>query len=157
MSHVRGALFSLVALTIFMVTASASAQDYSFRDWSDVSSVCPSCDAVTTDVLQLTSGQEIQGNVVAINADFYTVERFGEIRTVPASQVSAVNWKDGSQPAGIDALDQIVLNNGHVLTGELVVENEAPAYMQLRSATNDATFTVFATQAAAVYRAGQVQ
>lgn len=157
MSHVRGALFSLVALTIFMVTASASAQDYSFRDWSDVSSVCPSCDAVTTDVLELTSGQEIQGNVVAINADFYTVERFGEIRTVPASQVSAVNWKDGSQPAGIDALDQIVLNNGHVLTGELVVENEAPAYMQLRSATNDATFTVFATQAAAVYRAGQAQ
>jgi len=157
MSHVRRALFSFVALTVFIVAASASAQDYSFRDWSDVSSVCPSCDSVSTDVLELTSGQEVRGNVVAINPDFYTLERFGEIRTVPTRQVSAVSWKDGSQPSGIDALDQVVLNNGHVLTGAIEVENQAPAYMQIRSSSNDATFTVFATQAAAVYRAGQAQ
>ncbi|RAL25229.1 hypothetical protein DL240_03185 [Lujinxingia litoralis] len=157
MSQVRGALFSWVALTVFLLASVASAQDYRFQDWSDVSSVCPSCASTSFDVIELTSGQEVRGNVVAINGDFYTVERFGEIRTVPTTEVSAVSWKGGSEPAGLEGLDQIVLNNGHVLTGELVVENEAPAYMQLRNKLNDNTFTVFSSQAAAVYKDGQKQ
>ncbi|MBA2663716.1 MAG: hypothetical protein H0U74_15620 [Bradymonadaceae bacterium] len=155
MSLSRATVFAAVLTVLVAFVTSAQAQDYSFKAFSDVTSVCPQCEPPASDVLTLRDGREVRGTVVAINPAFYTVSRYGEVRTIPRNDVQSVKWEKGSQPAGLDALDQIVLKNGHVLTGNIVVTNEKPAYYQIKSSTLEYTYTVFVTQAAKVFKKGQ--
>lgn len=148
---------TIVALTLagaLFTTATASAQDFRFRPWSDVTNVCPTCEQPAGDVINLNSGEKVIGTVRAINPVFYTVERFGEVRTVPTGDVRNVEWKRGTKPSGLDSLDQIVLTNGHVLTGKIVVDNARPPYFEIESSHLDYTYTVFKSQAQMVFRNG---
>lgn len=149
--------FGLVALVGVLFSSTVIAQDFSFRAWSDVTDVCPSCEPPQGDEITLRNGDLIKGNIRAINPVFYTVERFGEIRTVPAGDVRSVEWKNGSPPPGLDRLDQIVLTNGHVLTGNIIVENEVPAYFRIEATAPfaDYTYTVFGSQISMVFQDGQ--
>jgi len=108
---------------------SAQAADFSFKPFT-VSTVCPTCKPPPSDELTLSDGSTLHAKVIAVNSDFYTLSLFGEIRTMPKSQVKTVKWQNGSQPAGIDALDQIVLKNGHVLTGNFTSDEKG--YKQIR-------------------------
>ncbi len=157
MLQVRGVVFAvaLVATALLASTAMAQDVDFSFNDWSDVTQVCPTCEPPPADELVLRNGDTVQGTIRAVNPVFYTVERFGEVRTVPAGDVQEVNWKRGDQPRGLDSLDQIVLKNGHVLTGEIIVDNDRPPYFEIQSSYLEYSYTVFKSQIAMVFRDGQ--
>jgi hypothetical protein len=153
----KASFFATTVAVLSLVASTVAAQDFSFRPFSDVTNVCPTCEAPPSDVLKLRDGREVRATVVAMNPSFYTVVRFGEVRTVPRGEVQSVTWEKGSQPSGLDNLDQIVLRNGHVLTGSIVVDNDTPAYYQIKSSYMEYTYTVFKTQAARVFRNGQAQ
>ncbi len=156
MFRTRGTFFIITLLAAsFCLMSTAMAQNFSFEAWSDVTDVCPSCEQPPGDVVTLNNGDEIRGTIRAINNVFYTLERFGEIRTVPAGDVRSVEWKRGSQPSGLEGLDQIVLVNGHVLTGEIIVDNDRPPYFKIQSSYLDYTYTVFKSQAEMVFRDGR--
>lgn len=155
MSFSRSTVFAAVFMVLVAFVTTAQAQDYSFKAFSDVKSVCPQCEPPASDVVKLRNGSEVRATIIAVNPVFYTVSRYGEVRTIPSSDVQSVEWEKGSKPAGIDALDQIVLKNGHVLTGTIVLTNEKPAYYQLKSSTLDYTYTVFEPQAVKVFKKGQ--
>lgn len=154
MFRIHGKILALTLSAALLTTATASAQDFKFKPWSDVTDVCPSCEQPPGDVISLKNGDEVKGIIRAINPVFYTVERFGEIRTVPTQDVKNVDWKRGSKPSGLDSLDQIVLTNGHVLTGKIVVDNDRPPYFEIESSYLDYTYTVFKSQAQMVFRNG---
>jgi hypothetical protein len=157
MLQVRGVVFAiaLVATALLASTATAQEVDLSFNDWSDVTQVCPTCEPPPADELVLRNGDTVQGTIRAVNPVFYTVERFGEVRTVPSGDVQEVNWKRGDQPSGLDSLDQIVLQNGHVLTGEIIVDNDRPPYFEIQSSYLEYSYTVFKSQIAMVFRDGE--
>ena len=155
MFRIFGIAFATAALLTFLTASTAVAQDFSFEPWSDVTQVCPTCEPPPGDVITLSDGDTVEGTIRAINPEFYTVERFGEIRTVPAGDVEDVDWKRGDQPSRIDSLDQIVLVNGHVLTGEITIENERPPYYEIESSFLDHSYTVFASQIDMMFRDGE--
>lgn len=155
MFRVRGTFLIALIMVLSLVTSTAMAQDFSFEPWSDVTQVCPTCEPPPADEIELADGDVVEGTIRAINPQFYTVERFGEVRTVPAGDVENVEWKRGEQPDGIDELDQIVLENGHVLTGEITIENERPPYYEIESSYLDHSYTVFVSQIANVFRDGE--
>ena len=156
MFRVRGLTFSLVMAAMLLLASTAMAQDFSFESWSDVTQVCPTCEPPPADKITLSSGDTVEGTIRAINPEFYTLERFGEVRTVPAGDVEDVEWKRGDQPSGIDSLDQIVLTNGHVLTGEITVDNDRPPFFEIESSYLDHSYTVFKSQIEMVIRDGEV-
>ena len=155
MFRIHGLAFAAIALVAFLATSTAMAQDFSFEPWSDVTQVCPTCEPPPGDKITLTDGETVEGTIRAINPVFYTVERFGEIRTVPTGDVEDVDWKRGEQPDGIDELDQIVLVNGHVLTGEVTIENVRPPYYEIESSFLDHSYTVFTSQIDMMFRDGE--
>ncbi len=155
MTGIRVTLFAVVLAVGCLVASSVTAQDFSFEPWSDVTKVCPSCEPPPADEIELTNGNTVQGTIRAINPEFYTLERFGEVRTVPARDVANVEWKRGSQPRGLDNLDQIVLKNGHVLTGSITVDNDRPPYFEIESSYMDQSYTVFKSQIEMVFKGGE--
>ena len=155
MSRFPGLSFGLVVLVGVLLSSTVMAQDFSFRPWSDVTNLCPSCEQPPGDVLTLRNGNTVEGTIRAVNPVFYTLERFGEIRTVPTGEVRSVEWKRGSQPSGLDNLDQIVLLNGHVLTGRIMVDNDRPPYFKIESSFLEYTYTVFKSQVRMVFRDGR--
>lgn len=151
----RSSLFAAVLAVGCLLASSAVAQDFSFEPWSDVTQVCPTCEPPPADTIELSNGDTVEGTILAINPVFYTLERFGEIRTVPAHDVADVEWKRGDQPGGIDSKDQIVLVNGHVLTGEITVDNDRPPFFEIESPFFEQTYTVFKSQIEMVFRNGE--
>lgn len=156
MSRVRGLFFPVVLAATLFVATTAMAQDFSFESWSDVTQACPTCEPPPSDEITLKNGDTVEGTIRAINPEFYTLERFGEIRTVPADDVDAVDWERGDQPSGLDSLDQIVLENGHVLTGEITVDNDEPPFFEIESSYLDYSYTVFKSQVEMVIQDGEV-
>ncbi len=153
--EIRG-LFGVALVALITLTASTVvAQDFSFEPWSDVTQVCPTCEPPAADEIELSDGDVVEGTIRAVNPQFYTVERFGEIRTIPAGDVENVDWKRGEQPDGLDELDQIVLENGHVLTGEIIRENVRPPFYELESSYLDHSYTAFVTQISMVFMDGE--
>ena len=155
MFRAHSALFAILVTALCLVATTATAQDFSFQPWSDVTEVCPTCEPPPADTITLRDGSTVEGTIRAINPVFYTVERFGEIRTVPSGDVQDVDWKRGDQPTGLENLDQIVLTNGHVLTGEITTDNDRPPYFEIASSFLDQSYTVFKSQIEMVFQNGQ--
>ena len=156
MGSLRKAMWSAAVVAVVMgMAATAVAQDFSFEAWSDVTQVCPTCEPPPADTIETADGETIEGTIRAINPVFYTLERFGEVRTVPTGEVESVEWKRGDQPDGLESLDQIVLDNGHVLTGEITIDNDRPPFFELESSYLDHSYTVFKSQIAMVFRDGE--
>jgi len=93
-----------------------------FTPFTRVQNVCPKCPAPRTDILALTNGFKVAGNVVAQNESFYVVERFGEYRPVMKTEVAQVQWKDKGGPGALGTGDQILLKNNVVLHGAITDE-----------------------------------
>ena len=134
----------------------AFAQDT--QPFSKVNDVCPSCAKSTQDTITLGNGSEIVARVVAENDDFFVVERYGELRSVQKGSGMKVAWSNSREPVGLSSQDQIVLKNGHILTGSLVEEKNKPALYRLQSSLNKQTYIVFKDQVRFLYKGGkQVQ
>ncbi len=142
----------LTAATVMGVSTAAFAVD--FQPFSKVTNVCPDCKQPKADVITLAGGGTVRGTVVAENTDFYTVVRYGEVRAIPRNKVESIAYADGSKPAGLMNKDQIVLKNGHVLSGTIIKETDEPAFFQIKSSFSDYTYTVAKDQVAKAYKGG---
>ncbi len=145
-----GALACVATLCAGATTAHAA----TFVPFSKVKDVCPECPKRSTDVVTLQNNTELRVRVVAENSSFYVIERYGEVRALPKAMIMSVEWANGSKQSGLSTQDQIVLNNGLVITGSIVEEKDKPGYYRIQSSTNNQTVVVFANQAAEVYKAG---
>jgi len=93
-----------------------------FTPFTRVVNVCPRCKAAKTDVIVLSNGFKVAGDVVAQNTEYYVVDRYGEYRAVTKSEATKVEWKDKGGPANLGTGDQILLKNGVVLHGAITQE-----------------------------------
>lgn len=65
--------------------------------------------------------KELSAIVVAENSEFYVLERFGEYRAVGRDKVASVT-KNDKVVRETGHTDQVLLKNGHVLTGQIMQE-----------------------------------
>lgn len=93
-----------------------------FTPFTRVTNVCPKCPLAKTDVLVLSNGFKVVGNVVAQNSDYYVVDRYGEYRAITKGETASVKWKDQGGPANLGTGDQLLLKNGVVLHGAITTE-----------------------------------
>ena len=142
---------SCAALLVGFGTADAA----DFVPFSNVETVCKACDAPAADVVSLNSSVEVRGTIVAENEDYLVMERYGEMRVVPKSEVASVEWASGAAPSGLGAEDQIILKGGHVLTGSIIEEKATPGLFRVRSSDGARIYVAFFSQIEAVYRAGK--
>lgn len=150
MGHFAIAVFFLPGV---FVSAPAGAQE--FQPFTDVGDVCPDCPGPHTEVLTLVGGETVKANLVAENDDFFVAERYGEVRTIPHAVIATVKWTDESRRSELKSQDQILLPNGHVLTGKIIKESDEPAFFQLESSLGDFTHVAFEGQIDRVYRQGK--
>ena len=104
--------------------------------------------------IELNDGQTIRAKVVAENNAFYVIERFNEVRSVPLDSIKSVEWADGSRPANLRGQDQLLLENGHVISGTITDEKDEPAYFQVKSSISDFTYVVFKAEVKKAYKGG---
>lgn len=149
-------LVSCLAVAAVLLSA-GTAFAVNFQPFSTVENVCPECESMDFDAVEMNDGQTVRCNVVAENDDFFVLERFGEVRAVSASQVKAIEWTDGEKPGNLRSQDQVVLNNGHVLTGSVVDESDKPGHFQIESSVADFSYTVFKSEIRSLYRGGSKQ
>jgi len=143
----------ILSVAIFLAPASSVlASDFTFKPFTDVATVCPKCAPPPGDVLTFKDGRTVHGRVVAMNPAFYTVERFGEVRMAARDEVQSVQWRQGTQTANLEGLDQIVLTNGHVLTGNIVSDTSDGRI--LKSTMINQTYRVTVSQTFATFKRG---
>ncbi len=152
----RGVRYGLAAaVTLFVCGVSITASAVEFRSFTEVDNVCPdNCEPVPFDTITLQNGDEVRAHIVAKNPDFFVLERFGEVRALPQSRVQSTSWAEEGPPSNLSNQDQIVLDNGHVLTGSVVDESDEPGHLQLDSSIVANSYVVFKQEAASVYRGG---
>lgn len=122
-----------------------------FTPFTAVTNVCPKCPTAKTDVIVLTSGVKVAGNVVAHNAAFYVIERYGEYRAVTKTEVSSVEWKGKGGPGNLGTGDQILLKNNVVLHG--AITQEVPGrYFEIQVGT--LKHIIWHSQIQSVHKAG---
>jgi hypothetical protein len=127
---------------------------FAFEPFTSVTNVCESCEQAPADVVTLTSGEKIRGDVVGENPSFYVVVRYGKARAIPRAEVQSIDWEGGSKPSGVTSGDQILLNNGVVFSGTIIEDKDKPALFQLKSSWTDQTYIVFKSQVKEAYRSG---
>jgi len=123
-----------------------------FTPFTQVTNVCPACRRPQTDVVQLTSGEQIACRVVAQNDDYYVLQRNGELRAAFKSEIASLKWKGGAGAASLGTGDQILQQNGVVLHGA-VLQEQAGRYYVIQVGT--IKHTVWASQVKSVHKAGK--
>jgi hypothetical protein len=145
---------------IMLATASslmlASTADASFRPFTTVENVCPTCEPDRFDRLQLKSGGEIDAWIVRDNGTLLLLERHGELRVIARADVGEIKMsprRDDTERKRIAGLhpDQIVLANGHVLSGRITDTGKA---YQLTGASG-ISYTADAAQIREIIRQGK--
>ncbi len=135
-----------------MVSSTAMAAD--FRPFSTVEDVCPTCPKRAEDTITLDNGTKVKARIVAENDDYLILSRYGEVRVLPKSRLMSVDWANNSARSGLTSQDQIVLGNGHVITGNIIEENSETGLYRLQSSLNQQIYVVFAKEAEAIYKGG---
>ena len=151
-SRGRGAIWGGVVAMITLVSGAVSAAD--FRAFTPVEDVCPTCPKRATDTVVMNNGTQIKALVVAENDDYLILSRYGEVRVLPKSRLSSVEWANDALRTGLTTQDQIVLSSGHVITGSILEENADTGLYRVQSSLNAQTYVVFKDQIEAVYKAG---
>lgn len=151
---VKKLLLSLAcAATLLGISTTAFAAD--FKPFTPVTNVCPECEQPKADEMKLKDGQAIRGTVVAENVDFYVFLRYGEVRAIPKSLVASMTWANGKKPSGLDGFEQILLKNGHVLSGTITNDSDKPPLFELKASFADVKFMVTKDQIKKAYRNGE--
>jgi len=108
-------------------SAPASAQ--SFKPFTQVTNVCPTCEPDRFDQVTLKNGGTVEAWIVRDNSSFLVLERHGELRVMPKSEVVETKLtakRDADERRRIEQLhmDQIILSNGHVLSGRVTSQGD---------------------------------
>jgi hypothetical protein len=93
-----------------------------FKPFTQVESVCPSCDRNTFDFLILKNGLQVEGRIVTQNDTYYVIERYGEYRAIELGEVASIKGKAASSSPSPAPGDQILLKSGLLLHGTILEE-----------------------------------
>ena len=93
-----------------------------FSSFSDGGNVCKECPEPTMDEVKMSNGTVLKVQVTHKNSSFYVAKLHGEVRAIPVGDVSEIKWAKGSEPSGLSSGGQVVLKNGHILSGDVKVE-----------------------------------
>lgn len=145
--------WGLMACLVGAVTFISSSA-FSFEPFAEVQNVCPECTPRKSDALTTNDGTVVRGQVIAENSEAYIFYRFGEVRSIPKNQVQNVEWAEGSKPGGLSNPDQIILKDGHVLSGTIVDDKDKPAIFQIKLSHHDQTVVVFKSQVQTLFKGG---
>lgn len=148
----RRVIEAAAVCVVMSVGLSATAAD--FRPFSAIQDVCPTCPKRAEDTITMDNGTKVKARIEAENDDYLILARYGEVRAFPKSRLMSVDWANNSARSGLTSQDQIVLNTGHVLTGNIIEENSETGLYRLQSSLNQQIYVVFAKEAEAIYKAG---
>lgn len=114
----------LFAAFAMVCIGSAPAFAQTFKPFAEVKNVCPSCEPERFDRLELKDGRSVEAWIVRDNPGVFVIELHGELRVVPKADVSETTLspkRDADERKRIAQLhmDQLVLANGHVLSGRV--------------------------------------
>lgn len=123
-----------------------------FLPFTGVNNVCPRCPTPKLDVLVLTDGQRIAGQVISQTPDHYVVERFGEHRAVAKEAVATVEWRKKGRTKRSPRLDVVVMKNGLALCGKIISEDKG-RYFIVRSGRVE--LVAWQNMIESVYKAGR--
>jgi len=94
----------------------------SFSPFSDGGNVCKDCPEPKLDEVKMSNGTTLKVQVTHKNSSFYVARLHGEVRAIPVGDVSEIKWANGSEPSGLSIGGQVVLKNGHILSGEVKID-----------------------------------
>ncbi|MCA9695151.1 MAG: hypothetical protein R3A51_13800 [Nannocystaceae bacterium] len=144
-----------VPLFLATVLLAGTATAASFRPFTDGGNVCEKCTEKTLDTITLKSGTVIKARVTAKNSSFYVLNRHGEVRALPIGEVKEIKWAKGSEPAGLTSGGQVVLKNGHVLSGQVSIESNGKKFIVRIEGAEKPVNAMADTAVAEVYINGQ--
>ncbi len=148
-------LSAMLALSLIASFSSAPASAQALQPFTTVKDVCPTCPKKATDVVTLRNDTKITGQVIAENQAFVVIARYGELRMVPVVRIKSMTWATGNAPSNLTSQDQLLLKNGHVLTGTIIEEKAKPGLFRLQASSSRQTYVVFKAQVAQAFRGGQ--
>jgi hypothetical protein len=108
--------WSLAVLTLVAPAAASAQQLHPFTTVKTIGE-----DKLPWDKIVLKDGTTVQAHLVAEVPAFYVLERFGEFRAVGRDQVTSLE-KNPAVKRPLTITDVILLQNGHVLVGQIVQE-----------------------------------
>ena len=129
---------------------------WGFTPFTQVQNVCPKCPKPARfDVVVLTTSVNAPCKVVAQNADYYVLERYGELRPVLKSEVTSIEWKDkkAGAPNNLTIGDQILTKNNVVYHGSITGEQKG-RYFEIQ--VGNLKHVVWYSQIQSVHRGGVV-
>lgn len=142
---------SLLFAALFVFVGSDA---FAFRAFSEAKNVCASCAQEQADEIEFKDGGKLRGIIVGENPNTYIVYRYSEVRAIPRSDIKNVKWASGSKPSELASTDTVVLKSGVAFAGRIVSNKTKPAIIQIKSAFNGFTYSIFKSQIKEAYQAG---
>ncbi len=146
-------LASLGLALAALVASPLAARAQELKPFSVVQTVGTS--TLPWDKIVLKAGnKEISAHVVAENPMFYVLERFGEYRAVGKDKVASIA-KNDKVVRETGHVDQVLLKNGHVLTGKIVQER-GDGMVEVKQVNGHASLYAWKDKAIAfIFKAGK--
>ncbi|HWK12634.1 MAG TPA: hypothetical protein VNR64_21415 [Vicinamibacterales bacterium] len=92
--------------------------------------------------LTLTSGEQVSGQLVDLNASGYTVRVNGQDRQIQAGQVAAIDFGGGIDWSKYNGSPVVVLRNGQVINGQLDdIGGTAPLRLTVKTASGSQDYS----------------
>jgi len=90
----------------------------------------------------LTSGEQVSGQLVDLNASGYTVRVNGQDRQIPPSQVAAIDFGGGVDWSKYNGSPVVVLRNGQTVNGQLDdIGGTSPLRLTVKTANGNQDYT----------------
>lgn len=141
-----------VVCAVMSVTGVSTAAD--FRPFTPVQDVCSACSKRAEDAITMDNGTKVKARIEAENDDYLILSRYGEVRLMPKTRLTSVDWANNAARSGLTSQDQVILKKGHVITGTIIEENAETGLLRIQSSLNQQIYVVFAREAEAIYKAG---
>ncbi len=145
----------LLTILILATTAVMALPAMAYDAFTPVTNVCPTCTQPPADVVTMSDGAKLRCKIISENTNFYVGYANGEVRMLPKTEVQKIEWQSGQPPMNLKTFDQIVLNNGHVLSGTIVEDKNSPPLFQIKLSEVDVTIMVNKDQIKQLFRAGE--
>lgn len=122
------------------------------KPFSGVKTVCATCSPPAGwDVVVMKGGAKLPCQVIAKNADYYVLKRYGELRTAALDEVARVEWHGGSSSSSLSTQDQLRTTGGSVFSGK--INGEDPGrWLSIEMGTR--TYVVWLTELLDAHKQG---
>ena len=127
---------------------------FAFKAFSNAKNVCGTCTQEKADEIEFKAGGTLRAIVVGENPSAYIVYRYSEVRSIPRTEIKNIKWASGSKPSELASTDTVLLKNGVAFAGRIIANKTKPAVIQIKSAFNGFTYSIFKSQVEEAYQGG---